>query len=276
MMDRVVISLLTLVFALFTAFMSSAQALTLKEIMNTPKEKAATVKVVQSAKKDAVPGGVVQQGRSLISEPFSNKVVEQKIQKEVQGQYGDNIEVRFAPWLLPGGKTSAVSQFIVEEIEVNKQRTKVAALVHFQIGGQLKTLKIRGRLEQLIEVPVLNRPVHYGEVIAKEDITWTKISGRKSTRLLITSADDLIGRQPKSGFLKVDMPLYQRDVEYVRDVEKGAIVTAHYKTAKLELITKVRALEHGHKGASIRVLNPDTNKILYGVVTGPSTISLAP
>lgn len=207
---------------------------------------------------------------------FTKNDVEVKVQDEIQKSYGDSIAVKFVSWHLPGQEFKDVSQFIVEAIEVNEQRTKIAALVHFQIKGILKTLKIRGRLEHMIDVPTLNRPVHYGEIITKDDISWTKVPGYKSNRFLITTPDDLIGHQPRRGFLKVNTPLYQRDLEKVKDIEKGSMVTVLYKTDKLELISKARALENGYKGDSIRILNQDTNKILQGAVIDVNTISLTP
>ncbi len=274
MMNRVNPSLVVTIFAFLVLFMGQVQAITLREIMSSLTSDSP--KAEQPLEGKPVKAIVAQKENPFAPQHFSNKAVEQKIQQEIQGKYGDNIEVRFASWRLPGGRSAIVSQFIVEEIEVNPQRTKTTALVHFQIGDQLKTLKIRGRLDHMINVPALNRPVHYGDLITKDDISWTKISGQKSNRFLITNPDDLIGRQPRAGFLKVNVPLYKRDVEFVRDIEKGSLVTAHYKTARLELLTKVRALEHGHKGESIRILNPDTNKILYGVVIGPGRVSLSP
>lgn len=207
---------------------------------------------------------------------FTKNDVEEKVQDEIQKSYGDNIAIKFVSWHLPGQEFKNVSQFIVEAIEVDEQRTKITALVHFQIKGVLKTLKIRGRLEHMIEVPTLNRPVHYGETITKDDISWTKVPGYKSNRFLITTPEDLIGHQPRSGFLKVNAPLSQRDIERVKDIEKGAMVTVLYKTNNLELRTKARSLENGYKGDTIRVLNQDTNKICQGAVIGVNTISLTP
>ncbi len=264
---------------LLAVFSSSVRSLTLTEIVNAPK------KVVKQEAQPFQPDGtqsVPKESRVPKAErrtPFSSftkKDVEGKVQEELQIKYGDRIAIKFAPWHLPGRQFENISQFIVEAIEVNQQRTKIAALVHFQLKGVLKTLKIRGRLEHMIEVPTLNRPVHYGEMIKKEDISWTKIPGHKSNRFLITTPENLIGHQPRSGFLKVGLPLYQRDIEKVKDIEKGSMVTVHYKTDKLELVTKARALEHGYKGDTIRILNEETNKILRGAVIGANTISLTP
>ncbi|HBN22101.1 MAG TPA: flagella basal body P-ring formation protein FlgA [Holosporales bacterium] len=271
-----------MIFFLFvlTVFSHPLGALTLKEIVSTQKERAAKKAEPSPHQKETpfvAPTSSVPKGEK--SSPFSSftqKDVEIKVQDEIQKSYGDNIAVKFVSWHLPRQKFKDVSQFIVEAIEVNEQRTKIAALVHFQIKGVLKTLKIRGRLEHMIDVPTLNRPVHYGETITKNDLSWTKVPGYKSNRFLITTPEDLIGHQPRSGFLKINVPLYQRDVERVKDIEKGSMVTVLYKTDKLELVTKARALEHGYKGDTIRILNQDTNKILQGAVIDVNTISLTP
>lgn len=258
---------------LFGSFSSLSVALTLTEMVNGPKNTAVEGK--QPGPKEEVPNGLKETHVPSFSS-FSKKDVEAKIQQELKEKYGENMGVKFAPWHLPGQQFTNVSQFIVEEIEVNPHRTKIAVLVHFQIKGVLKTLKIRGRLEQMIDVPTVNRPVHYGDTITKSDVSWTKIPGRQSNRFLITNPEELVGRQPRAGFLKVNMPLYQRDVKRVKDIEKGAMVAVHYQTDNLELLTKARALEDGYKGDTIRILNQETNKILHGSVVGANRISLTP
>jgi len=263
-----------------TVFSYPLSALTLTEIVSATKEEAAEKRepspLPEKTSSVAQTGLVSKAEKSAPFSFFTKKEVEAKVQHEIQKSYGDDLTVKFASWHLPGKEFKNVSQFIVETIEINEQHTKIAALVHFQIKGVLKTLKIRGRLEHMINVPTLNRPVYYGETITKDDISWTKIPGYKSNRFLITAPEGLIGHQPRRGFLKVDAPLYQRDLEKVKDIEKGSIVTVHYKTDKLELVTKARALEHGYKGDTVRILNQDTNKILQGSVIDVNTISLTP
>lgn len=253
----------------------AANALSLKEIVDSSgQQKEASVAAAPAPQPQRAKGTLAKMSAAPPLMRLDKKDVEAKIQRELQGQYGDSIEVVFASWQLPTGAADQTSEFIVEEIEVNEQRTKIGALVHFQMPSGLKSLKVRGRLEHMIDVPTLNRPVHYGEKITKEDITWTKIPGRKAGRLLITTPEELIDRQPKAGFLKVHTPLYHKDVMRVLDIEKGSMVTVRYKTDKLELITKARALEPGHTGETIRILNPDTDKILHGEITGPNAITL--
>lgn len=206
-----------------TVFSYPLSALTLTEIVSATKEETAEKRepspLPEKTSSVAQRGLVSKTEKSAPFSFFTKKEVEAKVQHEIQKSYGDDLTVKFASWHLPGKEFKNVYQFIVETIEINEQRTKIAALVHFQIKGVLKTLKIRGRLEHMINVPTLNRPVYYGETITKDDISWTKIPGYKSNRFLITAPEGLIGHQPRRGFLKVDVPLYQRDLEKVKDIE---------------------------------------------------------
>ncbi len=213
--------------------------------------------------------------------------VEKKISSEFKGKFGKNIRLIFAPWRLPaayyvkdGGESLGDVHIRVEKIDVSKERSTMVATVTFSVNQQektyAKTIFVRGKLDHLIDVPVLMRPMHHGDIIKKTDIDWIKVSDRKSGRFLVLHEQDLIGHHPRSKYIKAGVAINKKDLVLPIFVNKSAPITAFYKTGSLELKMRVKALENGHKGDTIRVLNETSNKILYATVDGPSTVILVP
>lgn len=212
--------------------------------------------------------------------------IEEKIQEEFQKVYGPDKRIMFVNWRLPKFQdpktghwnlnesidTNSPESFKVDVIEVSPDKTNIKAKVLYQLGKQEKTVLVRGRIDNLIEIPVLNKSLHYGDIITQDDIEWQKVSDRKSGRFLISKPEDLIGRQPKGKYIRAGVPINQQDVIMPVYVEKGSFVTVNYHSGKVELTLKAKALDKGHKGDTIRVLNETSHKIVYATVEGPSLV----
>lgn len=141
--------------------------------------------------------------------------------------------------------------------------------------GQKKdfTVKVSGRIHRLIDVPVLVDSLRAGSVIGKGDITYiTQRDGDLGQNTLLDS-NQLLGQAPRRG-VNALTPLQSADIEQPDVVKKGESVTMILKKGKLSLSVKGKALEGGADGATIRVLNPSSNKVVDATVTGPQTVKI--
>ena len=142
-------------------------------------------------------------------------------------------------------------------------------------AGQKKdfTAKVSGRIARLVEVPVLSDNIRAGSVIGKGDVTYVTMRDGDIGQNILLDAQQLVGQTPRRGIGALK-PLQASDLQAPSLVEKGELVTVFLKKGKLSLSVKGRALENGADGATIRVLNPTSNKVVDATVTGPQSVTI--
>ncbi|NDF11720.1 MAG: flagella basal body P-ring formation protein FlgA [Proteobacteria bacterium] len=130
-----------------------------------------------------------------------------------------------------------------------------------------KEIIIRGRYDEMSEIPVLNRSLRAGDVIQMKDIDWQKTLTKRVRGSIAMNETDIIGKTPKR-MIRQGTPIRLSDVESERLVEKGKLVSMIYRTPTMELKTTGVALTDGSKGELIRVKNAKSESIVQGQVTG--------
>jgi len=133
---------------------------------------------------------------------------------------------------------------------------------------------VSGRIHQLIEVPTMNRRLKSGDVIRRSDIKWLNRRAERVNRNVITDADQLIGMTPRR-FLAAGQVVRAGDIRKPRMVKKGAIVTMVVTTPHMVLTSKGRAMEHGSRGDTVRIMNLKSKTVVESEVTGPNAVSIA-
>ncbi|MCH8862691.1 MAG: flagellar basal body P-ring formation protein FlgA [Proteobacteria bacterium] len=131
----------------------------------------------------------------------------------------------------------------------------------------------RGKIEEMVYVPGLNRQVMPGEAIGESDIAWVRLPKRQLGRNMVQSKQALIGMTPRRP-LAVNRAIRLGDIQRPLLVKKGARVSVSYKTGNLIIMSMARALENGAKGDVIRILNTRSKQALEGVVTGHDRVEL--
>lgn len=154
----------------------------------------------------------------------------------------------------------------VVSVSLNDQQTHFTSEV-VACEGQ-KPVVVTGKIEALLEVPVLNRVVHFGDLITESDITSLKVPQRLVSKQMVTRVSDVIGCQPRCAILKMNTPLQMRDLERPFDVRKDSAVTISFVRPKMHIILKGKALENGRRGDSIKVLNEESKKTIRATVEG--------
>lgn len=178
---------------------------------------------------------------------------------------------------LPGGArvTVALAAPFEREIEVVRDfsydpRTgRIQALV--QSGGRL--FDIAGSAEVQVDVPVPVRRVAPGEILSEADLTTVPMPAHRLSAGTVASVAELVGlasrRQLAPGRLiqasSVGAPIV---------VERNRPVTLVYEQDGLFLAAEARALQDGGVGDTVRVMNPSSNSVVSGLVTGPQTVAV--
>ena len=153
------------------------------------------------------------------------------------------------------------------------QRTKRFS-THISTQGS-KAIRVTGRLQKMLNIPVLNRRMLKNEIIKSEDIIWIKSPSKRVQNDIILYEDLLVGKTPKRG-LRASAPIRSSDVQRPILVEKGSLVTMVLKTQSMVLTAQGRAVEPGANGDVIRITNTQSNKVVQAVVTAAGIASITP
>ncbi len=141
-----------------------------------------------------------------------------------------------------------------------------------KISGSLKkpagkegTIEIKGRYNNVIEIPTLSRRMLRGDMIQPDDIEWMEIPENKLRDGTVRDKSKLIGRILKRR-LSVGRPIRHKDVEMPQIISRNNLVQMVYRKGNIELITDGRALDDGSIGEVIRLRNEKSGKIIRGEV----------
>lgn len=140
-------------------------------------------------------------------------------------------------------------------------------------GSAAASLPVAGRAIVKHHVPVLAHHLDSGAVIAMTDIDWITIPDDRMTANVITSADQLIGREVRHALGDGDI-LHTNDVIPARLVTRGSLVTLKIQTPYMQLTAQGRALQDGAEGDVVRVNNTQSSRMIEGTVTGPGEVTV--
>lgn len=205
--------------------------------------------------------------RPLIEEAIKNEISAQGI----SGQYNIVFNGEIAKIVLPQNENQSVE---ILSFSINPEKNLFTAeLAAPSKNNPIKQTTVKGRLERMIEIPVLAETLQAGQVINKNDLTTLLISADKVQNDVIINKDNLIGMTPRRLAL-VGKPLKSIDVEAPQIVSRGELVTMVFSNGGLSLTSQGKALQDGAKGDVIRVVNASSNQTIQGRITGIKEITV--
>ena len=164
----------------------------------------------------------------------------------------------------------------VESLQFRERTGRFIAVVTGGAGtaGQPR-LTVSGRVHRLVDIPTLDRRLKTGDIIRPSDIRWVTMRADHITRNVITDAESLIGMTPMR-IVPVGKIMRDGDVRRPRMVKKGSIVTMVLTTPHMVLTSKGRAMEHGARGDTIKIMNLKSKAMIEAEVTGASSVRITP
>ncbi|HET6520346.1 MAG TPA: flagellar basal body P-ring formation chaperone FlgA, partial [Geminicoccaceae bacterium] len=168
------------------------------------------------------------------------------------------------------------AELAAERVRLDPESGRLSALLVVSIAGEPRYhIAAHGRVRELIEVPVLARPLAQGEVVAAADLEWTTVPAGSLARGGLSDPDALVGAEARRR-LAAGRVLREGDVGPPLLVRRGRAVTMVYARDGLSLAALGKPLEDGALGAVVRVVNVDSRRQVQGVVAGPDRIDLGP
>jgi flagellar basal body P-ring formation protein FlgA len=188
---------------------------------------------------------------------------------------GGALDLRLEQPRLPLANQSAeATEITVEALRYAPGSGRFSALLVGTVGDQIRfRLPAEGRVQELIELPVLARPVAAGEVITAADLDWITAAPNRLRPTSVTAAEQVIGSEARRP-LQPGRVLSERDLQAPRLVLRGHTVQLVYAKPGLQLRALGIAQADGALGDLVRVVNLDSRRQLQGVVVGPDRVAL--
>jgi flagella basal body P-ring formation protein FlgA len=130
-------------------------------------------------------------------------------------------------------------------------------------------VRFTGRAIQTVEAVAVNHPIEAGEILQADDLTVLRQPRSQATTLARMSST--IGMAARRE-LRPGQPIQAADVMKPVVVKRNDTVTLIYQAPGLTLTLRGQAQDSGAVGDTIGVLNPQTKRVVQGVVSGPGQV----
>lgn len=165
--------------------------------------------------------------------------------------------------------TADITDFRLDKLDNRFDATLVAP----SKANPMKTLKVSGKIDRLVTIPVLKTAMRNGDIINQSNIEYINIKSRDLQHDYMLSADDLVGMTPRR-MAEAGEPLRTSEMTYPRIVSRGQQVTLLYRNNGMELTAAGRALQNGAKGDLVSVVNTTSSRTVEGIVSGERIVTV--
>ncbi|MEQ9640479.1 MAG: flagellar basal body P-ring formation chaperone FlgA [Alphaproteobacteria bacterium] len=150
---------------------------------------------------------------------------------------------------------------------------RFTATVTLAVGDVSRQVRLGGRVDRMIEVPVPVRTIAAGRVIRESDLNWIELASGRLGNHAVTTAGAIVGHAAKRA-LRAGHPVSIRELTLPRVVRKGTLVTMVLSGPGLLLTATGRALENGADGETISLINIQSKRTVQGTVIGPNQVRI--
>ncbi len=165
-------------------------------------------------------------------------------------------------------------ELAIDSMDVNKDVGRFVAMVRVKSDtADGPAIRVSGRIEAMLDIPVLNRPISPGEVIRPEDISWTQIRNDAGNLGNIQDPREIVGKTTRRP-LRADAPIRANDLQVPIVVKRNDLVMIVLERPGIYLTAEGKALEEGGKGGVIRVLNTQSNRPIEAVILGAGRVGI--
>ncbi len=216
------------------------------------------------------------------AEPFfiSKEQVLETLKAEIsQKVTTDDFQVSLDNWLDAWGKgkdLKEASSIKLTNLSLTVDQRRFTAILNIDEGISRKLV---GKIDWLVEVPVLKNPINSNLCITESDITWQKFPADKITSTMVTKKEDLLGKTSKYSVLRLGVPVSLNELQSPVVIKRGDTVQVSYRSQTLEITTRALAKSNGSIGETIffepitQTNNHENNsskKTIQAKVVGPN------
>jgi flagellar basal body P-ring formation protein FlgA len=179
----------------------------------------------------------------------------------------------FSPPLVP---LEAKPRPVVSDLDYDAAGGRFSALL--SIAGEAMepiAMRVGGRVDDMMELPVTTRRLAAGAVIGNEDVHLGRVRTSLVHGEVVYRPADAVGLQLRHPVV-AGQPLAVGELVRPSLVQRGANVLMVLESAGIALTAQGQALEAGASGERIRVLNPSSHAVVEAEVTGAGSVRVSP
>jgi len=136
-------------------------------------------------------------------------------------------------------------------------------------------LRITGRIQEMIDVPVARHRMLPGDVVATVDLEWAHLPKGLGHGDIVRTLADAIGLSAKQS-IAPNQPIPLANLGRPVLVQKGNDMSLTLESPGISLSSRGIATEPGGLGEHIRVLNEYAHTTVEAVITGPGQARVVP
>jgi flagella basal body P-ring formation protein FlgA len=179
----------------------------------------------------------------------------------------------FTPPLVP---VDAVPRPVVSDLDYDAAVGRFSALLSVTGEGMEPLhLRIDGRVDDTVEVPVAATRLLAGGILRPDDVRMARVRTTTIRGDVLRNLNDAVGMQAKRQ-IGAGQPLFTNALTRPSMVVKGATVLMVLDSPGIALTAQGQAIESGAIGERIRVLNPTSRATVEAEVIGPDRVRVAP
>jgi len=179
----------------------------------------------------------------------------------------------FSPPLVP---VEANPRPVVSDMGYDANEGRFSAVLSVT-GDAMEPINMRvaGRVDDVVELPVATRRLLAGTVLHAEDVHNARVRTALVHGEVLHNAAEAVGMQLKHQVV-AGQPLATNELMRPSMVQRGATVMMLLDSPGIALTAQGQALESGAIGERIRVLNPVSRAVVEADVIGPDRVRIAP
>ena len=148
----------------------------------------------------------------------------------------------------------------------------VSVSVNFIVNGEkVRTLGVTGKVDVYQNVYLASRALRQNDVVTPADLELQRINISEAPDRYITQPDQALNKRLMRN-IGVHQPITLKDVDKPLILKRGDAVTIVYSQPGLHVTAKGTAKEDGAQGATIRIANINSNKIISCRVLDSETV----
>ncbi|HYZ63122.1 MAG TPA: flagellar basal body P-ring formation chaperone FlgA [Acetobacteraceae bacterium] len=179
----------------------------------------------------------------------------------------------FTAPLLPTGVQPEIT---AQQVEFDKVSGRYAVLLDVAAEGVPNAqLRVTGRVQEMVDLPVPRRRMMPGDVIGPDDLEWARLKTATARGEVVRLPAQAVGQALKHALVP-NQPILLADLGRPIVIQKGGAVTLSLESPGLQLTAQGVATEPGGVGERIRVLNPLSRITVQAEIIAPGQARVIP
>jgi flagella basal body P-ring formation protein FlgA len=192
------------------------------------------------------------------------------------GGASSDCEIELADFTAPLVPFEAGPRPVVSDLEYDAAAGHFSATLSVTGNGMDPiNMRLTGRVDDVIDLPVATTRLPPGSVLRAEDVQMARVRTSLVHGEVVHRLSDAVGLQLKRQ-ISAGLPFAVGELMRPAMVQKGANVQMQLDSPGIALVAQGQALESGAIGERIRVLNPASRAVIEAEVMGPGRVRVTP